>query len=171
VAYYQLQKSDSAWADFDKAILLDAKYPEAYTARGVLKEDKEDWKGALADYNYALSIDSTFAIAYDNRGSLYFNQGDYEKAIFNWEKAIQYKPDYWEMYITLGEMAFVAKQYEKTINYIQNSIKINPYAYLLWGRLKYKQKKSKEACTHWRKSAELGSVEAEELVKKYCKAP
>jgi tetratricopeptide (TPR) repeat protein len=106
------QKGDleGAIADFSRAIELDPKYSQAYSARGsakLWKNDPEmakvnyqryakskegDLDGAIADFNRAVELDSKNVNAYLGRGIARRQKGDLEGAIADNDRAIELDP-------------------------------------------------------------------------------
>ena len=67
-------------ADCNRAIELNPKYAVAYNYRGLVKQDKGDFEGALADYARAIEINPKYAEAYANRAGAKDDHGDLEEA-------------------------------------------------------------------------------------------
>jgi Flp pilus assembly protein TadD len=59
-----------ALADFDKAIEINDKNIDAYSARGLAKGKLNDLNGAIVDYNKVIELDSNNAAAYCARGMM-----------------------------------------------------------------------------------------------------
>jgi len=71
----ELNDSQSALVDFERAIALDPQSAEAYCNRAILKYYQlNDSQGALADYDRAIALAPQFAEAYYNRGNLKNNK-------------------------------------------------------------------------------------------------
>jgi len=67
-AKYKLKDYRGAIQDYNKAIELNPKYPEAYNNRGFAKVELKDYKAAIQDYTKAIELNPNYADAYNNRG-------------------------------------------------------------------------------------------------------
>jgi tetratricopeptide (TPR) repeat protein len=78
-----------AIADYNQAIQLKPKYPDAYYYRGAAKAWLEDYKGAIADYNQAIQLKPEYPDAYVGRGAAKARLDDYKGAIADYRKAAE----------------------------------------------------------------------------------
>ena len=66
--------------------------------RGALKDENEDYQGAIADYKTVLKLDKLEPEekqqAYFNLGNTYLNLKDKKKACENWNKALDNGAEY-----------------------------------------------------------------------------
>ena len=69
VAYALFHDNEKAMSDYSKAIELNPKYAEAFSARALLFDAMNDAKSALADYNKALAILPFLTDTYYDRGN------------------------------------------------------------------------------------------------------
>jgi tetratricopeptide (TPR) repeat protein len=76
-----------AMEDISMAIELNRYLPGAYSIRGTLRIQTEDYLEALADFDRAIELDSTDTHALFNRGIAFYNMGIKEKSCEDWEKA------------------------------------------------------------------------------------
>ncbi len=84
-----LNNDTLALEDINRAISLNKMLPGAYSIRGTLKIQTENYLEAIADFDRALNIDSNDTHALFNRGVAYFNLGMKEKSCRDWDKAGQ----------------------------------------------------------------------------------
>ncbi|NOX48633.1 MAG: tetratricopeptide repeat protein, partial [Chlorobi bacterium] len=71
------------------------KYPTAevaYTNRGVIRQDKGNYKGALSDFNHAIKINPNSYKNFANRAAVYTKLNNYKKAKTDYEKSHSLKP-------------------------------------------------------------------------------
>ncbi|MCX6250437.1 MAG: tetratricopeptide repeat protein [Bacteroidetes bacterium] len=85
--YFNKNKYDSAFIDYNIALLLDPTMQEAYNNRGVIKGIRGDIKGAIADFNKAIKLDPVYVHAFRNRGYAWMKINDSKAAIYDWLKA------------------------------------------------------------------------------------
>lgn len=76
----------------DKSTSIDPNFP--YINRGVAKDDRGDYKGAIEDYDKAISINPGFLQAYINRGGAKAKLADYKGAVKDYDKAISIDPNW-----------------------------------------------------------------------------
>jgi tetratricopeptide (TPR) repeat protein len=79
-------------AEYDKAILIDARFAEAYYNRANARRHKGDLDGAIVDHSKALEIDPRYVTAYINRGNILNEKGNHDGAISDYSKAIEIDP-------------------------------------------------------------------------------
>jgi len=84
-----LNNNELATEDINKAISLNNRLPGAFSIRGTLKIQSEDYLEAISDFDRALSIDAHDTHALFNRGLAYFNLGMKEKSCKDWDAAGQ----------------------------------------------------------------------------------
>jgi tetratricopeptide (TPR) repeat protein len=112
LAYYYLGFVDDALADYDTALGLDPKNPDALNNRGVIKEKKGDITGALADYSAAIASDALLAKAYFNRASLYISMKKGPEALKDLNQYIDLVADNPDVYNRRGRIFLDSGQYK-----------------------------------------------------------
>ncbi len=80
---------DRAIADYDLAIVFDARVAGAYYNRGVARQRKGDLERALRDYDRAIELSPRHADAHLNRGVIRYGQGQYDEAIADCSQAFR----------------------------------------------------------------------------------
>ena len=60
-----------------------------YNQRGLAKQNKGDWDGAMANFNQAIRLDSRYSAAYDNRGNVKRQKGDLTGANADFNQAVK----------------------------------------------------------------------------------
>lgn len=73
--YMDLNKTDEALANLEKAIAQDPTKPRYYFAQGALYEKLGEEQKAIETYQKTMEVDPTFFNAYYNLGALYYNKG------------------------------------------------------------------------------------------------
>ncbi len=73
--YMDLNKTDEAMLNLEKAILQDPTKPRYYFAQGALYEKLGNEQKAIETYKKTMEVDPEFFNAYYNLGALYYNKG------------------------------------------------------------------------------------------------
>jgi len=146
-----------------------------YSARANARYRVGDYKGAIEDYQHAIQLNSSDFDSHINSASARSKLGDYAGAITDLTEAAKYVPDIKEqaqLFYEIADLKVYTGDYSGAKTDFSRVIQINPdsaQAYYGRGMAEYKLGDRKEACLDWRKSSELGSREASEAIKKYCR--
>jgi len=105
---------------------LNFEYAEAYNGLGTIKNDLNDYQGAITCYNKAIELDSHSTSAYNNRGNAKRELKDYESAIKDYNKAIELNPNYTHTYNNRGILKYRLKDYEGSIEDYNKTIELDP---------------------------------------------
>lgn len=81
--YMDLNKTDEALKNLEKAIAQDPTKPRYYFAQGALYEKLGQEQKAIDTYKKTMEIDPTFFNAYYNLGALYYNKGVQQVEVAN----------------------------------------------------------------------------------------
>jgi len=81
--YMDLNKTDEALANLEKAIAQDPTKPRYYFAQGALYEKLGNEQKAIETYKKTMEIDPEFFNAYYNLGALYYNKGVQQVEVAN----------------------------------------------------------------------------------------
>lgn len=96
----------SALTASNQAIQINPDFAAAYSVRGNLRLNQNDFQGAMADFNQAIRLDSTLTPAYMGRALTYSELGDKSRAIADYSQAIQLNPSYPLAYYNRGVVYF-----------------------------------------------------------------
>ncbi len=116
-AYAALGDSDSALADYDRALELDETLLAAYTNRGTLYARLGNFGLAIGDFTLVISLDPDNAVAYNNRGIIHAVEGNYDLAIADFQEAIGIDSRYTMPHASLAAVysALAAQSYQRYV--------------------------------------------------------
>jgi tetratricopeptide (TPR) repeat protein len=104
IAFHQLLLLDTAKKQYERAIKLDPKYPEAINNLGTIYYAQKNYKRAIKYYKRALKCGNPSASIYANLGAAYFGRKDYKHATIYYEEALKLDPDVFEHHSTFGTL-------------------------------------------------------------------
>ena len=163
---------DAALEDFNKAIMVNPNFAEAYFFRGLVYALKNNNEVALKDLDKAIELNPEYVEAFKKRGELNELMGNYEEAtkdyarasfykgkanqdlgnykeaIEDYDEAIRLNPDFAEAYNNRGNMKNKLGRYGEAIDDYDQAILLKPdyaVAYHNRGLSKYKLRKYYEA--------------------------
>jgi lipoprotein NlpI len=125
-AYYEKGEYDRAIEDYDQAIRLNPKHPDAFSNRGVAYARKGDYDRAIENYNEAIRLNPKHAGALYGRGNAYRRKGDYDRAIENYDEAIQLSPKHANAFSNRGVAYARKRDYDRAIENYDEAIRLNP---------------------------------------------
>jgi tetratricopeptide (TPR) repeat protein len=153
IAYHQLLDFDSAKKQYDRAIKLNPKYPEAINNLGTIYYARKSYRRAVSQYKKALSLVPDSASFLSNLGTAYFARKDYNEAFATYQKALALDPDVFEHKGTAGVL-LLERSVEERAKY---------HYYLAKGYAQAGQ--SERALQYIRKAIEEGFKEREKFQK------
>jgi len=83
----------NAMADFDQAILSDAKRVRSWKSRGIAHVANEDWDSAIRDFAEVTKLSADDPDGWFNRGEALFHRGNFEYALKDYEVALRLNSD------------------------------------------------------------------------------
>lgn len=92
MAWQHLFAIDEAKKDYERALRLKPRFPEAMNNLGTIYYAKKDYGEAERRYRRALKLMPRSATVYNNLGAAYFAQGNYKKGAKAYEKAFAIDP-------------------------------------------------------------------------------
>lgn len=105
-ACFSILKNDKlAMSDYNRAIEINfpaSVLPRVYLLRSQIKENYEDYRGAISDLDKTIELDSEIPISYIKRAHCYVMLNDNEKAILDYNKAIELEPKNGDYYYLRG---------------------------------------------------------------------
>ncbi len=162
--------------DFSEAIKRDSGFIQAYENRGVAKFYLKDNRGAIADYTKALAINPNDYNTHGRRGWAEFYLQEYREAIADFTKAIEGTQNSVHYYNIRGQAQYYLQDYKKAIADFNRVIKSwsgeknqKSIAFYWRGLAKIDSGQKDSGCLDLSKAADLGHLEANEAIQKYCK--
>lgn len=125
-AYDTTGNFEQALTEYDEAIRLNPKYPEAYSYRGAIYDHLSQHQRAIRDFDEALKLNPQLATAYRNRGRAYYNLGQYERASRDFDEAIKLDPQDALTYTHRGDFFLNDGRLLEAIDEYDAAISLNP---------------------------------------------
>src|SRR5437660_1691584 len=88
IAYHQMLQMDEAQRNYEKALKLNPKYPEAVNNLGTIYYARRRFRKAVSQYNKALKLTPNSASIYSNLGTAQFARRKYKEASEAYQKAL-----------------------------------------------------------------------------------
>ncbi len=104
IAFHQLLLLDLAKKNYEHAIKLNPRYPEAINNIGTIYYAEKNYKRAIKYYKRALKYGTRSASIYANLGAAYFGRKDYKRATLYYQQALKLDPDVFEHHSTFGTL-------------------------------------------------------------------
>ncbi len=110
---------------FEKAVMMEPIYAEAYVCIGYCNEQIGHYGEAMEAFKRAIRINPNLAEAHFDLGVAYYDLGRYTEAIEAYKNAILINPDYAEAYSNLGLTYRQLGRYADAIEASKQAIRIN----------------------------------------------
>jgi aspartyl protease family protein len=142
---------------------------------GIIKQENNDYNGAISTLNEALELDSKDYRPYYFIAIAKYELEDYNDAIKNFDKAIILKPDEYWFYVCRAQAKGLSDEhgYIGALKDINKAIELNQNfadSYVIRGFCKiYGLDDKKGACEDFHKAIELGRKDALEMIEENCK--
>ena len=153
LARYNLNQSDLAIDDYNKAIELDQYYAEPHCNRALIYADRGDSSAARSGFLVAIRLDPNCSEFYKQDGLFCLNSlGLYGQAIEDFNEAIKLKSDDESNYYNRGLAYYQLGQYSQAIEDFTNAIELNSYyqdAYYCRGQIYKELNKYNEAISDY----------------------
>jgi tetratricopeptide (TPR) repeat protein len=163
--------------NFDAALeMLDdiiENYPEsafAWSCRGIVKGTMRRFLDSIDDFTQAIELQPDYTEAYLNRYQTYFNFKRFEDAIADLNMVNNLAPGQPNIYFLIGNCYIELRRNKQAIPFFDKAIELFPdyaLAYLNRAAAKFNSMDT-SACDDWAKAYELGLLEAEEYLEKFC---
>jgi tetratricopeptide (TPR) repeat protein len=104
IAYHQLLQLALAKKEYEQAIRLNSKYPEAINNLGAIYYGQKSYRRAVKYYKRALSITPRAASIHSNLGTAYFARKAYKEAALSYQTALSIDPEVFEHHNSYGTL-------------------------------------------------------------------
>jgi tetratricopeptide (TPR) repeat protein len=104
IAFHQMMQLELAKKNYEQAIKLNSKYPEAINNLGTIYYTQNKYRRAIGYYKRALKYSGPSASIDANLGAAYFSKKDYKRATEWYDRALQLDPDIFEHHSTFGTL-------------------------------------------------------------------
>jgi predicted O-linked N-acetylglucosamine transferase (SPINDLY family) len=123
---YLAQQYHAAIECYDRAILLNPRYAEAYCNRGIIQYLLHHVQASRESCAKAILLNPEFAEAYFNQGNALNALNQYQAALESYDKAIQLKPEYAAAYYNRGTILQAFGQYDEALRSYDKAIQLTP---------------------------------------------
>jgi tetratricopeptide (TPR) repeat protein len=104
IAFQQLLELPLAKRNYQAAIKIDPKYPQAINNLGTVYYGERNYRKAIKYYKKALKIAPQSASIWVNLGSAYFSKHDFKRASASYDEAMRIDPDVFEHRSSYGTL-------------------------------------------------------------------
>ena len=157
---------------FDRVIEADPDNALAYYNRGYCFYSMKQYDKANTEFDKAIEINPRDSVSYLYKGLIRYFQQDYAGSIVFYDKALDIYPRYSMALYNRGISKGQLNDYAGAIADFNECLKYSPdFTDAIYNRglAWYFSKQPQKACEDWQKAKELGSFQASEAVRLYCK--
>jgi tetratricopeptide (TPR) repeat protein len=126
LAYGMSKQYDKALADFNKALEIDPKNPEAYNNKGLYLSEMGRPDSALTFLDEAIRLKPEFYQAYYNKGNTLAQMKDFQGAISQYEAALVAKPGYVDAWLNMGNSYAAMQRFSEALPWFQKADSAQP---------------------------------------------
>ncbi len=125
-AYSKFGKRKEAVALLDKSVIANPNSDMAYYNRGFIKNEMNDFTGAIPDFTKTIALNSNNVQALFLRGLAYKNTGQLAAAILDYKGVIAKDKNFTDAYLNLGNVYTVQKNFGEAIALYNLALKQKP---------------------------------------------
>jgi tetratricopeptide (TPR) repeat protein len=96
IAYHQLGDFAAARRNYERAMKLDKKYPDAVNNSGTVFYAQKNYRSAISRYRKAIDLSPESASFWSNLGTAYYSRGRFEDMAKAYQKALSLDPNIFE---------------------------------------------------------------------------
>lgn len=167
----KLNQLDSAQFQFNKCLLLDTLFADAYKERATILNILGDFDSSFVLINKAIELDSENAEYYNRRGIIEDSRKNFSSAVEDYTKAIDLRFRTFEVYFNRGQSLGRMNKYELAIKDLSISIQIdstNGPSYFSRGLFYYKLNQLEKACADWSYGSRLNDENCKIVILNFC---
>jgi tetratricopeptide (TPR) repeat protein len=134
--WYELDDRESSLGDFDEALQLDRRCPDAHYGKAAWARDLGDFEEALESISTAIRNNPSSSDYFICRGQIYGMQEMWDKALQDFTSALRKDPDSSEARLHLGYANIELKNYEQGIAELEQVVSIysdDPTIFMYYG--------------------------------------
>lgn len=120
------QNSPAAQEMAQKALVLNARIPEAHLVIGQVALGQGKLDEALAEFQHEQAVNPLYGPVYDRLGDVYLQKNQYEKAQEALNQALLLEPDATGPYILLGQVLLKQDNPATAITYLKRAVEMDP---------------------------------------------
>jgi len=138
---------------------------------GIIKHEKQDFKGAIKDYSKAIKADKKNKEAYFNRGICELALKDFKTAMSDFNKTIKLDPKFIKAYYSRATVFVSQKKYVEALPDLDKTVELNatfPNALTLRGQIRAQTGNKEGACEDFKKAKENGDKQADKYLNQFC---
>jgi len=142
-----------------------------YLESGILKHEKQDFKGAIKDYSKAIKADKNNKDAYFNRGNCELALKDYKNAMSDFNKTIKLDPKFVKAYYSRATVFVSQKKYAEALPDLNKTIELDktlPNVLTLRGQIRAQTGNKEGACNDFNQAKEIGDKQADKYLNQFC---
>lgn len=117
---------DGALDDFQRAVTLDPKFGQAWTALGIIHMSLGDIDQGLDEMNKAIAVDPTMLYGYETLATVELRMRRPEDALDTWKKLEKANPQVATAPINAGMILISLKRYQEAVPELQAAVKLSP---------------------------------------------
>lgn len=171
-ALYNQNQMEAAEKKAKKALKLDSDLPEANYFMGNVKYQEFSLSGALRMYNKAIKTRPEYRDALYMRAATHAELKNYKKALQDYNHVLELDPSLEVAKYNIGVIQLATEAYAEAE---ETFASLNPEKlpkavdyYYYQAEALYFDGKTEEACPLYKKAADMGDSESEEIYRKYC---
>jgi regulator of sirC expression with transglutaminase-like and TPR domain len=144
-----------------------------YNMRGISYYNQSEFELSIRDFNSAIALFPDYSSAYYNRGLSHAARQNYTAALKDHDRAIELNPVFISAYLARGVLFLdFLQDYNAALADFNKAVSLDPgnaRAYYNRGLAYFRMRNVEEACKNWLKVKNLGYMQADQMIAKYCR--